>query len=361
MLGKTFSKAALAAVSGSSDGDLDALLAALVRKEVLSLQVDPRSPERGQYSFLQDLLRQVAYETLSRKERRVRHLAAAAHLEQRWQDGDEELVEIVAAHVLSALQLDPEAGDAGELRKARRGPSRPCGRTGCVAGRERERPAVRRAGARALRESPAPRRAPRAGWGAGPTRAQRRQRTCPLRASDRPASRRSSSRIRLRASTAWLGIVTWQLEDDIERAIGVMERAFSVLEGDERDPDLATVAVQLARALYFSGRVDDSMERNELALEIAEELVLPDVLSHGLNTKSLILYARGRLIEATVLMRYALDFALMHDRSEAALRAYNNLTSFLAPEDLREALEHTVPRTKRWHEGWEIAVRCNRR
>ncbi len=40
-------------------------------------------------------------------------------------------------------------------------------------------------------------------------------------------------------------------------------------------------------------------------------------------------------------MRHALDFALMHDLSEAALRAYNNLTSFLAPEDLREALEHT--------------------
>ena len=39
VLGKTFSKSALAAVSGSGDGDLDTLLAALVRKEVLSLQV----------------------------------------------------------------------------------------------------------------------------------------------------------------------------------------------------------------------------------------------------------------------------------------------------------------------------------
>ena len=33
-------------------------------------------------------------------------------------------------------------------------------------------------------------------------------------------------------------------------------------------------------------------------------------------------------------MRHALEFALMHDRSEAALRAFNNLTSFLAEEDL---------------------------
>ena len=117
VLGKTFGKSALAAVSGSGDGDLDIVLAALVGKEVLSLQADPRSPERGQFSFLQDLLRQVAYETLSRRERRARHLAAAAHLEQQWQAGDEELVEIVAAHVLSALELDPKGGDASQLCK----------------------------------------------------------------------------------------------------------------------------------------------------------------------------------------------------------------------------------------------------
>ena len=42
-----------------------------------------------------------------------------------------------------------------------------------------------------------------------------------------------------------------------------------------------------------------------------------------------------------VLMRYALDVALVHDRSEAALRAFNNLTSFLAQGDVREALENT--------------------
>ena len=39
---------------------------ALVRKEVLTLQADPRSPERGQFGFLQDLLKRVAYETLSK-------------------------------------------------------------------------------------------------------------------------------------------------------------------------------------------------------------------------------------------------------------------------------------------------------
>ena len=72
---------ALAALSGARRGELEPLLAALVRKEVLGVQADPRSPERGQYGFLQDLVRHVAYETLSKRERKARHLAAATHLE----------------------------------------------------------------------------------------------------------------------------------------------------------------------------------------------------------------------------------------------------------------------------------------
>ena len=40
----------------SPRAELEPLLASLVRKEVLSVQADPRSPERGQYGFLQDLV-----------------------------------------------------------------------------------------------------------------------------------------------------------------------------------------------------------------------------------------------------------------------------------------------------------------
>src|SRR2546425_3814601 len=47
----------------------------LFRSELLSVQADPRSPERGQYGFVQDLLQRVAYETLARPDRKLRHLA----------------------------------------------------------------------------------------------------------------------------------------------------------------------------------------------------------------------------------------------------------------------------------------------
>src|SRR5207248_3628125 len=60
VLGKTFTRQGLGTVTGMPEEELEPLLAALVRKEVLSIQADPRSPERGQYSFLQDIVRRVA-------------------------------------------------------------------------------------------------------------------------------------------------------------------------------------------------------------------------------------------------------------------------------------------------------------
>src|SRR5262249_24775539 len=56
VLGKTFTKLALAALSGLGEDELDPLIRSLVRKEILVVQSDPRSPEHGQYSFVQDLL-----------------------------------------------------------------------------------------------------------------------------------------------------------------------------------------------------------------------------------------------------------------------------------------------------------------
>ena len=119
VLGKTFTKAALSALSGLSEADLEPLLMSLARKEVLGVQSDPRSPEHGQYGFLQDLVRHVAYETLSKRERKARHLAAAAHLENVFADEDD-VAEVLASHYLAAVDAGPEAEDAGEIRaKAR--------------------------------------------------------------------------------------------------------------------------------------------------------------------------------------------------------------------------------------------------
>jgi class 3 adenylate cyclase len=80
VLGKVFTKPGLTALTGLSEAELEPLLGALVRKEMLSIQSDPRSPERGQYSFLQDLVKRVAYDTISKRQRKTKHLAAADFL-----------------------------------------------------------------------------------------------------------------------------------------------------------------------------------------------------------------------------------------------------------------------------------------
>ena len=83
---------------------------------MLRFDDDPRSTERGQFVFLQELVRTVAYGTLARRERKARHLAAAAHLRASPAGELGDAAEGLAAHELAAVQADPEAPDAGALR-----------------------------------------------------------------------------------------------------------------------------------------------------------------------------------------------------------------------------------------------------
>ena len=71
----------------------------LVRRELLTLETDPRSPEHGQYAFVQALIREVAYNTLARPERKRRHLAAARFFES---IGTDEMAGALAGHYLAA-------------------------------------------------------------------------------------------------------------------------------------------------------------------------------------------------------------------------------------------------------------------
>src|SRR5436190_6852402 len=120
VLGKVFTKPAVAALTGISDAEVDGLLTSLVRKEFLSVQTDPRSPERGQYGFLQDLVKKVAYDTLSKRERKAKHLAVASYLENASGYEEEEIVEVVASHYVQAYEAAPDAEDAPEIKaKAR--------------------------------------------------------------------------------------------------------------------------------------------------------------------------------------------------------------------------------------------------
>jgi hypothetical protein len=81
---------------------------------------DPRSPERGQYGFLQDLVRRVAYDKLSRRDRKSRHLAAAELSRASFGESEQEIVEVVASHYLAAYDAQRDADDATEIKTSAR-------------------------------------------------------------------------------------------------------------------------------------------------------------------------------------------------------------------------------------------------
>jgi class 3 adenylate cyclase len=112
ILGKSFTLEALSAVTSRPVEDLQPQLHDLSRREFLARDVDPRSPERGQYAFVQAIIREIAYGMLSKADRRARHLAVAHHFEAA---GDDELAGAVAAHYVEALRSTPDGPDRDAL------------------------------------------------------------------------------------------------------------------------------------------------------------------------------------------------------------------------------------------------------
>ena len=108
----------------STRAELEPRLRALVRRELLALETDPRSPERGQYAFVQALIREVAYNTLA--EEGPQDAATSPPPGYFESLGDDELAGALAGHYLAAMRT-PSTRPRG--RRARRpGADRPRGR-----------------------------------------------------------------------------------------------------------------------------------------------------------------------------------------------------------------------------------------
>jgi class 3 adenylate cyclase/tetratricopeptide (TPR) repeat protein len=334
VLGKSFTKQALAALNGSNEEEVETLLGSLVRKEVLSLQADPRSPERGQYAFLQDLLRQVAYETLAKRDRKRRHLAVAAYLEEGWGPAEQEIAEVVASHYVAAIECAPEDEDAAEIgAKARAMLTRAGERAASLAASEEAVRYFARAADLAvepLEEAAMRERAGEMAWTGSDATTAMEELGKALALFEAAGETHQAARV-----SARLGEVEWQ-NGELEKALARMEGAYAVLSDEEPDADVAALAAQLGRLHYFRGDLELGEERIETALSLAERLWLPEIISQALNTSGMIALWKGRLETGLALTRHALEVALEHDRPTAALRAYLNLAETLVRRDRYE-------------------------
>jgi class 3 adenylate cyclase/tetratricopeptide (TPR) repeat protein len=322
VLGKSFSPEGLAAISGVPPAQVESTLRALARKELVSAQTDPRSPDRGQYGFVQDMVRTIARDTLGRRERKRLHLATADHLTY---VGGDELAEVIAAHRLDAFRLLPDDPDAPALRDlAVADILRAADRAASVAA-----PAeAYRLVTSALELTPP---------GAGQAGLHERAGQLALRKGDvEDAGERFTRAIEIHEAAgdtrsaagarARRGDVLFLLGRAGE-GVAEMEEAYAVLADGEPNADLAHLAAQIGRLTGMIGDEPRGRPALEHAIDIAEALELPDVLSEALNTKGLwtIAYTHRRE-EGRSLLLGALRVALAADAPHAAMRAYFNLS-----------------------------------
>ena len=329
VVGKTFSLPSAAVVSGRDATALEPVLASLVRKEVLAIQADPRSPERGQYVFVQDLVRRVSYETLARRDRKARHLAAAAYLEAQW-TGEQEVAEVLASHYLEAHRAAPDAPGAAEIKaKARDALVRAATRSESLAARRAALGYFEQAielTDDSTTKADLYARAGQMAFDAGLIDRGRELFDRGIEIARHQGDELAEARIEIKRT--FMSTADGRIEESLER----LSRAYDVLSTHPAGPELAEAAAEKARLLYFRGRPDEAMEAIETALPIAERLFLPEVLSQALNTKSLLLRTQGRVVESLGLIRHALRLALEHEAYGPALRAQNNLISLLDTE-----------------------------
>ena len=320
VLGKTFTRDGLRALSGLSAEELEPLLASLVRKEVLSLQADARSPEHGQYGFLQDLVRHVAYETLSRHERRVRHLAAAAFLRSSFPEEDE-IAEVVAAHYVDAYESNPEAADAAEVRRQAHEALVRAGERAqsLAASGEAQRYLTQAAGLTddELERAGILDRAGFLAYSAADFETASSLLAEAIGLYDGLGETHASARVSGRLAY----VVRWQGRFD--EALAMLKRAYEVLADDEPDEDLAHLIARLGGACVFAGETDLGADLLARATEMGESLGSPVVLVSAFNARAILLSASGRLQERLALLRQAREIALEHDLEQLGSIYFN--------------------------------------
>jgi tetratricopeptide (TPR) repeat protein len=334
VLGHRFTISGLTALSSEPEERLMPYLQSLVRKELLAYDADPRSPERGQYGFVQSLIREIAYDTLPKRERRERHQAVARYFEDLQ---DPEFAAVVASHYLSAYQATPEGSAAQEL-KAR--------------ARESLRAAAQRAAALhshdqalayleqtlAVTDDDSERAVL---WELAGTSAEAAARYDAAENYLRKASawlRRQGDRPGTARVIAQLGRVL-NSKGHPEPAIAALQEAHRELEGMEADPAFAALAGQLARAYMLHGEHRKAVEWADTTLAAAGPLRLLPVIVDTLITKgSAIGNAGGRGQEGLAEVMGALAMAQAHGLVTLEFRARNNIAAWHMIDDPRVRL-----------------------
>ena len=340
VLGQSFSLTALAAVTAEEPDVLAPRLTSLVRRELLVMETDPRAPTRGQHAFIQSLIREVAYATLSKRERRTRHLAAARYFEAL---DDEELAGALATHYLAAYRAAPDGPEgeaaAAQARIALRGSAERAFALGALG------QAVDSLRA-ALEVTPGPSDhaalMQRMGWIEGlSARFDDAERDIGAAAA---AWRALGDRASALDAIADLGQLQLS-RAHIAQAVATLEAVMGevdVLQDDAKaQAGLAKYAETVARGRFRSADYRDAVVWADRALALAEPLRLDEVIVMALITKGTALEYIGQHREGIALLNGAYMDGTAHGLHVAALRAGVNLAAMTIDDDPRISIRWT--------------------
>lgn len=333
VLGKSFTVAALAAIINKPNSELEDVLRDLVRREFLSIDVNPRSPELGQYGFLQSVIREVAYSTLSRNDRRARHLAAAQYLLGL---GEDELAGVVASHYLEAYRSSPDGAERDELGRLSRDALVGAGRRALSLGAPDQALSF---GEQALEvASPGPERAEIEEF-AGQAAANAAKLQLAIEHFDRAiAEFRAFGEIERAARALTRSLLGRPTLDSMESVISRSESVFAELS-ESSDPLVrANLASMIATLHRHGGHDAAAVEWSERALSFAELTDDSEGLAQAIVARSYAAHGLGRRREAVILLRGALEIVEGAGLLEPESHWLTLLSVYATDDDLRESL-----------------------
>ncbi len=358
VLGGTFAHSAVTAVSDQPVAQVDQLLRTLVRKEVLTVRNDPLSPERGEYAFTQTMLRSVAHDLLTRRERKTRHLAVAEHLRHTFANDGEDVAEVVAAHYRDAYEAARDTPDADELRvQAVTALARAGKRAQSIGAPDTAQQTYLAAAALAADEpeiTAYTERAAHAAYDAGRS-ADAVELFETVRAAhlahDRPLER-----ARTAASTGRALGQAGRFGEGIELMLADVE----ALDGID-DVALALLEAEIGFLLTFIGRYDDTVTAHlERALLLAERHRLPQVQAHVLGIQAVVqLNHRADVSAAIDGLKSAVDVAERYGLTSLEAMWRLNLGDGLTQADRPggvEQLERSVELSRRIGQSDSAAI-----
>ena len=360
VFGQSFTPAGVAALAERTPDSVTQILDALVAKQVLGFNDDRLSSERGQYHFLQGLLRTTAYGTLSRKDRKSRHLAAARHLQEVWGEEAPELAEVLAAHFLDAAAAEPDAADAPRIRAAVCETLADAGQRALslALGAEAQRAFDRAA---ELAEDDLTRarlldQAGRAAFLSADFTIAHERLAAALKLFEALGDRQAASRSLAAIAEALFA------QDRLDEAIVLKRRAVDGLP--EGSAEQAEALAALSHSLAFRNEFEEALQAADAALTIAEPLQEWGTVVRAFNTIGNVRQRNGRTEESLAMRERALKLALAHDLTQEALRAYNNLADGpLQLDRFEEALLQAEPglalAKARGDRGWEQFITIN--